>query len=154
MITDLLERGTDNAPAIIGSDTEPLRYGALRTHIESVVSTLNGYGLGSRDRVAIVLPNGPQMASAFVSIAAGATAAPLNPAYRADEFNFFLSDLRASALVLMAESDSPARNVAKAQAIPIIELEPDKDIAGFLRYVRKLWSLRKILPQRCQTTQP
>jgi len=130
MITDLLERGTDNAPAIIGSDTEALRYGALRTHIESVVSTLNGYGLGPRDRVAIVLPNGPQMASAFVSIAAGATAAPLNPAYRADEFNFFLSDLRASALVLMAESDSPARNVAKAQAIPIIELEPDKDIAG------------------------
>ena len=73
MITDLLERGTDNAPAIIGSDTEALRYGALRTHIESVVSTLNGYGLGSRDRVAIVLPNGPQMASAFVSIVVGVT---------------------------------------------------------------------------------
>ncbi len=52
-------------------------------------------GIGRGDRVAIVLPNGPEMAASFVAIAAGATTAPLNPAYKRDEFDFYLADLNA-----------------------------------------------------------
>src|SRR5687767_15175025 len=48
------------------------------------------------DRVAMVVPNGPEMASAFLSISSGATLAPLNPAYRAPEFDFYLLDLARS----------------------------------------------------------
>ena len=58
-------------------------------------AALNGMGIGRNDRVAIVLPNGPEMAAAFVAIACGATTAPLNPAYKADEFDFYLADLNA-----------------------------------------------------------
>ena len=43
---------------------------------------LNAIGIGRGDRVAIVLPNGPEMATAFLAVACGATTAPLNPAYR------------------------------------------------------------------------
>ena len=41
------------------------------------------------DGASIVLPNGPEMATAFVAISAGATSAPLNPAYRAEELEFY-----------------------------------------------------------------
>ena len=129
-IVNLLQRGAGHAPAIFAPDREPLQYGIFREHVTGVVAALNGCGLGRNDRVAIVLPNGPHMATAFVSVAAGATAAPLNPSYRAEEFSFFLQDLDARALILMANFESPARIVARERNIPIIELEPSKEIAG------------------------
>ncbi|OAD20909.1 AMP-dependent synthetase and ligase, partial [Candidatus Thiomargarita nelsonii] len=85
---------------------------------------LNTLGVGRNDRIAIVLPNCPEMAVAFLAVAAGATAAPLNPAYRADEFDFYLSDLKAKALIIQAGVFEPARTVARAHGIPIIELQP------------------------------
>ena len=63
----------------------PLTYGRLYRHIDDVVQTLHAMGVGRHDRVALVLPNGPEMAVAFLAVA-GATCAPLNPAYSADEF--------------------------------------------------------------------
>jgi acyl-coenzyme A synthetase/AMP-(fatty) acid ligase len=59
-----------------------------------------------------VLDNGPEAATTFLSVAAGATAAPLNPAYRADEYEFYLSDLRAKLLIVAQGKDSPSVDVA------------------------------------------
>jgi amino acid adenylation domain-containing protein len=64
------------------------------------------------------------MAVAFLSVAAGAICAPLNPAYRVNEFEFYLSDLRAKALIIQSKVDSAAVSVAQARGIPIIELAP------------------------------
>ena len=114
-VSSLLERGAADAPAILAPERPALSYGALRTLVGDTVRTLNALGIGRDDRVAIVLPNGPEMATAFVGIAAGATTAPLNPAYRADEFDFYLSDLGAKALVVEAGSTSPALEVARAR---------------------------------------
>ena len=61
------------------------------------------------------------MASAFVSIAQAAATAPLNPAYREDEFDFYLDDLKAKALVLASGEDGPARTVAARRGVPVIE---------------------------------
>ena len=74
--------------------------------------------------MAMVLPEGPEMAVAFITIAAGATCAPLNPAYRASEFDFHLADLHARALLVLSGSTSPAVAVAQARGIPILELTP------------------------------
>jgi acyl-CoA synthetase (AMP-forming)/AMP-acid ligase II/thioesterase domain-containing protein/acyl carrier protein len=110
------------AIAIAAPGRTPLTYGGLFAHVEDVIKTLNSMGVGRNDRVAIVLPNGPEMALAFVAVAAGATSAPLNPAYRQTEFDFYLSDLNAKALIVGSDMDSPARGVAQARDIPIIEL--------------------------------
>ena len=67
------------------------------------------------------------MATAFVGIAAAATAAPLNPAYRAEEFEFYLSDLSPRALVVERGSESPAREVAARLGIPVVELQPEPE---------------------------
>jgi len=83
-------------------------------------------GIGRNDRMAIVLGNGPHMASAFVTIAAGATTAPLNPAYRADEFEFYLNDLQAKTLLVELGVDSPASAVAQKLGVQIVELCPDQ----------------------------
>jgi len=118
----------DASPALLAPGrSPPLTHGGLRTLLQDTVGTLNGHGIGRGDRVAIVLPNGPEMAAAFLAIGAGAATAPLNPAYRADEFDFYLSDLEPRALVVEAGMDSPARAVADRRGIPIIELRPQPE---------------------------
>ena len=94
--TDLVGRiaaGADEAPAIAAPDREPLTYAGLKRQMREVVGQLGRLGIGVGDRVAMVLPNGPEMATAFVSVAAGASTAPLNPAYGAEELDFYLGDI-------------------------------------------------------------
>ena len=127
-IAQLLERGAKTAGAIAAPDGRvPLSYAKLLHLTRRTRDTLNAVGIGRDDRVAIVLPNGPEMAAAFISIAASATTAPLNPGYRADEFEFYLRDLKAKALVLEAGSESPAREIARKLTVPILELQPERD---------------------------
>ena len=101
-----------------------LSHGGLRALIERSVQQLNAWGMGRNDRVAIVLPNGPEMAACFLACACGVASAPLNPAYRADEFDFYLRDLQARALIVEEGSDSPAVAVAQALGVPVIRLQP------------------------------
>jgi acyl-CoA synthetase (AMP-forming)/AMP-acid ligase II len=126
----LLSSKSDKDIAIGALDRKSLTFGDLRSLAERTVSALNAVGIGRGDRVALVVPNGPEMAAAFVAIACGATTAPLNPAYRADEFDFYLSDLNAKALVIQQGMDSPARGAAAARGIPVIELTPLTDGAA------------------------
>lgn len=121
-IHELLADKPAEAIAFIGSGCPSLTYGGLRKHVENTVASLNRLGIWRNERVAIVLPNGTEMASAFVAIAAGATSAPLNPAYRADEFEFYLADLKAKALVVERGSASPAVGVAAKLKIPVLEI--------------------------------
>jgi oxalate---CoA ligase len=117
-----MSNGVDNAPAITAPGAVPLTYRGLRALVEEVIASLNSFGIGRNDRVAIMLPNGPNMATAFISIASGATAAPLNPSYKADEFEFYMSDLKAKALIVEEGSSSPAVEVAKKLGMKIIVL--------------------------------
>ena len=121
-VQELLAGSSGASPAIAAPGREPLNFDGLRRQVENTVNALNGFGIGRNDRVAIVLPNGPEMASAFVSVACAATAAPLNPAYRQPEHEFYLSDLSAKTLVVEAGSDSPARAAAASRGIPVLEL--------------------------------
>ena len=130
-IRDLIDAGFDDAPAIGAPGRPSLTYKDLRELARTTVADLNAMGIGRNDRVAIVLPNGPEMAASFVAIGCGATTAPLNPAYRAEEFEFYLSDLGAKALVILEGMESPAIEVAKARKIPIVILKPGSKAGTF-----------------------
>ncbi len=119
-------RRQPDRPALASLSGPPLTYQGLLTQINRTITTLNARGIGRGDRVALVLPQGPDLAAAFLSIAAGATCAPLNPAYRREEFEFYLADLRAKALIVTAGSDSPAVAAADAAGVNVIELEPSE----------------------------
>ena len=132
-ILELLEQGAAGDEAIGAPERQSLSYADLRRHVSATVGRVNELGAGRGDAVAIVLPNGPEMASAFVAIGAGATTAPLNPAYTRDEFKFYLSDLDARLLVVEAGSASPALDVASELGIPVatLHVEPDAPTGVF-----------------------
>ncbi len=123
----LLEEGDPASPAIAAPGRAYLDYAGLRDHVDRTVTALNEIGLGRGDRVGIVLPNGPEMASAFISIAAGTTTAPLNPNYRRKEYDFYLEDLAARALVVEAGSESEAVESARSLGIAVLELRVPED---------------------------
>ena len=115
----------------IGSPGMPWLSGpALKDLATSVRQTLAAAGIGRGDRVAIVLPNGPEMATAFLTVAATCCAAPLNPAYKADEFEFYLQDLQPAAILLAATETGPAKDVASRLDIPVLTLHPASGAAG------------------------
>ncbi|MCU0983660.1 MAG: acyl--CoA ligase [Acetobacteraceae bacterium] len=125
-VATLLETGSADAPAIRAPEGRAtLTHGALRTLAADTVKALNTRGIGRGDRVAIVLPNGPEMAACFLAVACGATTAPLNPAYREDEFAFYMEDVKAKALIAQKGVATPAREAAAKLGIPVIELVPD-----------------------------
>ena len=123
-LIDLLAVGADAAPAIAAPGREPLTHAGLRALVQATRERLNGLGIGRNDRVAIVLDNGPEMAACFVACACSVTSAPLNPAYRAEEFEFYLADLKAAALIVARGSASPAVAVAQRLGVRLVELEP------------------------------
>ena len=119
------ERAPD-AVAITAPGRSPLTYAQLLSQVENVKETLNTCGIGRNDRVVIVLDNGPEMAVAFMAIASCCTAVPLNPAYRAEEFKFYLSRLNASALVVNEGDQTGVKDLARQLGLVIIELVPDE----------------------------
>ena len=118
----LLRTGADDAIAIAAPGRAPLDSRGLRALVAATTASLNAAGIGRNDRVAIVLPNGPEMATCFLACACAATSAPLNPAYRADEFEFYLDDLQAKALIVEHASVSPAVEAARKLGVQVIEL--------------------------------
>ena len=126
-LTELLAGAPAGNVALAAPERAPLRHGELKDRIATAGAALNRFGIGRAERVAMVLPNGPEAAAAFLAVATCAIAAPLNPAYREDEFDFFLGDLKARALLIEAGMESPARAVAARRGIAIVELVPKRD---------------------------
>ena len=115
---------TPDAPALLAAGRMPLTYGRLRRHIEDVVQRLRTLGVGRQDRIALALPTGPEMAVAFLAVAAGAVCAPLHAASSTDELDAYLTDLDARALMVLAGTETPARAMAHMRGMQIIELSP------------------------------
>lgn len=118
----LVASGKGDDTAITAPGGQALTYDGLREQVRYTATRLNDLGVGRNDPVAIVLPNGPEMASAFISIGAAATTAPLNPGYRGEEYDFYLEDLQPKILVVTDDSDSPAVDSARKLGINVISL--------------------------------
>jgi oxalate---CoA ligase len=113
------------APALLAPGRSSLAYAALVELASGIAGGLRATGIGAESRVALLVENGPEAASAFLSIAQAAAVAPLNPAYRAQELAFYLKDLGAQAIVVSATLDTPARDVARARGIRVLDLHVD-----------------------------
>ena len=116
---DALDRAR---PALLGVDAPALSHAELRAHARYVARCLAAAGVRNEDRVAIVLPNGPEMAAAFLSVASVCAAAPLNPAYKEAELEFYFGDLAPRALLIDPALDSPAAELARKRGIQVLAL--------------------------------
>ena len=100
-LLDLLQAAADDQPALIAPGRPTLTYRQLRANVVALAEQLNRFGLGRADRIAIAIGNGPEMIISFLATAMCATAAPLNPKYKLDEYAFYYEDTRARALIAM-----------------------------------------------------
>ncbi len=121
VLSDLLTVGHSFHPALVAPEEGlVLTYTALRDQGEKLATTLQMLGLGRGDRIAMALPNGIEVITAFFGItAAAATAAPLNPAYTTEEFRFYLEDIEAKALIVPPGGGEHARLAAPAGTVLI-----------------------------------
>ena len=137
-IGDLVKQQADfhpNTMAIGAPGRSPLSYDDLHQQILETGENLHRLGVGRNDPVAIVLPNGPEMAVAFLSISSFATCAPLNPNYRQSEFEYYLRDLEVSAIIVQSDRENIVRDTALTLNIPLLELTPIYDRAAGLFYL-------------------
>src|SRR5262249_28440619 len=78
-LLELIEAGArqrGSSPALLAPDRPPLGYDALLQQIERVGASLAAMGVGRGQRVALALPNGPEMAVALLSAMSWASCAP------------------------------------------------------------------------------
>jgi acyl-CoA synthetase (AMP-forming)/AMP-acid ligase II len=102
---------------------EPLTYSELCAAIGEISGALRASGLGADGRVGLVLPNGAEMAVAFLAVASAMTCVPLNPAYREDDLAFAFADLGVGAVITMPEA-RPAIAAAARLGLAVIEMQP------------------------------
>lgn len=76
-----------DAPAIQAPGRSGLSYAGLLQQASELAAVLQSLGVTPSTRVAVVLPNGPEMATVFLGTAACAVCAPLNPAYQTAELD-------------------------------------------------------------------
>jgi acyl-CoA synthetase (AMP-forming)/AMP-acid ligase II len=118
-LLDLLDSGAPSHPAIVAPGGPVLTYDALRCQVRALAEQIRSMGIDRGDRVAIVLPNGIEAVVTFLAVAAAGTAAPLNPAYRAAEFEFYMDDTNAKALITRDKGGEEARSAAPASVLDI-----------------------------------
>jgi acyl-CoA synthetase (AMP-forming)/AMP-acid ligase II len=127
-LLDLIRAASaDKTAIILPEQNVRVTYGGLRSQVERLAESLAGAGIGRGDRVAMALPNGLPVIASFLAAATAGTAAPLNPAYKEDEFRFFLEDTNAKVLIVPPTGADEARRAA-GDRIPVLTI--DMDAAG------------------------
>ena len=127
IVRNIFENVKDENIALTSEISSKLSYKDLKLFINKISKQLAGNGLSNKDRAAIVLPNGPYMASSFLAISSYMSAAPLNPSYKSEEYEFYLKDLNPKIVLVEKNSDNPVVNVAKKLKIELCEINPEKD---------------------------
>ena len=118
-LIQVLENGEGSHPAIVSPDGPTLTYDDLRKQVAKLMDQLRGFGIQRTDRVGIVLPNGVEVIMAFLAVSGVATAAPLNAAYKPDEFEFYLDDTSARAVITGPNAGQEAVDAAPPGAMHI-----------------------------------
>ncbi len=132
--SDILSLLSTRAANVSGSnaleapDRPPVSYGTLFEEVTKIGEQLRAAGVSRTSRVALVFPNGPDMATALLGVSCAAIAAPLNPVNRYEEFVSYFSDIKVTFLLLLKGFESPARLAAHDQGLHILEWERENQI--------------------------
>jgi acyl-CoA synthetase (AMP-forming)/AMP-acid ligase II len=131
----LLAGGEAGHPALIVPDSgEVLTYTQVAARVEALAQRLAGLGVRRGDRVALALPNGPDVVLLLLAVTAlGAAAAPLNPAYTAAEYQFFLTDIAPRLMLIPASGAAAATTAAAATGITVLGVRPSGETSSGLR---------------------
>ena len=116
--------------AILSPGRSSLTYEALWDQVQAVVGALQSRAVSNSTRVAVVLPNGPEMAVAFLAVSSCATCVPLNPASSRAEFRFYFEDIGAQILIARSGDSGPGRSCAEEMGLKIIEINVEPSMCA------------------------
>jgi acyl-CoA synthetase (AMP-forming)/AMP-acid ligase II len=122
-LSGLLDAADARTAVVVPEQGIRVSYDSLRQQVLQMANSLAAVGIRRGDRVAIALPNGLPAIVSFLAASFSGTAAPLNLAYRYDEFCFFLEDTSARLLICPPDGAAEARHAAAEQGIPVISAE-------------------------------
>jgi acyl-CoA synthetase (AMP-forming)/AMP-acid ligase II len=103
-----------------------LTYGELRRQVQMCADALAAAGVKRGDRVGLALPNGIPNVVTFLAASMAATAAPLKPSYKEEEFRFYLEDTQARFLLLPPDGADDARRAA-GDTVTVLNVELDDE---------------------------
>jgi acyl-CoA synthetase (AMP-forming)/AMP-acid ligase II len=142
-LLNVLDAGQDDDLALVIPGGIRLTYRRLREEVWRGAEALAARGIRRGDRVGLVYPNSAEAIVLFLAAATAGTAAPLNPGYKVDEFQFFLQDTRARALLV-----PPGQGAGARLALPdgAVVVEAAFDEHGALRFPAGPASGREVEP--------
>ncbi|MFI5047341.1 MAG: AMP-binding protein [Acidimicrobiia bacterium] len=133
-LLDLLQGQAGEGPdrlAIMAGDRRAVSYAELLELVLATRNRLRAVGVADGECVAIALPNGADLAVAFLGAASIGACAPIAPDRPRMQHEQDLNALGASALIVATGHDTPARDAAAALGIPVIELDGDERAGSF-----------------------
>jgi long-chain acyl-CoA synthetase len=126
----LLERNLERYPERVAvryldyetaAEVASLSYAALASRARALAKNLRRLGVGRGGRVALCLPNSPELIIGFYGTwLAGATVVSLNPTAKASELSQQLGDASPALLIAAGGSAETAAPVAAAMSLPLV----------------------------------
>ncbi len=143
-LQDLLDRSVEKFPkriAIIFSGAK-LSYQKLGELSKRFAASLQEFGIGKGEKVAIMLPNLPQTIIAFYGVTRlGAIVVPINPLYTEREIEFQLEDSGANTIIVL---DALYPKIANLQSKNVIVVRAEEYLPRVLSLLYSLKKERKV----------
>jgi acyl-CoA synthetase (AMP-forming)/AMP-acid ligase II len=150
--TNLLELlpSSSNAAIIepLSLEKKPLTHGKLKQFVFEEFD-LTQFGIPTGSRVAVLLPNGAELAVAIISVISRWCAAPINPTNTWQEIKAELESTKAIAMIILAgaTSNEAALQAAKALGTGVFVITPDSSVSGLFR-------ISQLIPMTIPTPEP
>src|SRR6188472_613588 len=114
-----------NTAIIVPEQNLKISYAALRENVNALAQSLAAAGVQRGDRIGMAMPNGLACVVSFLASAMAGTSAPLNPAYKDEEFQFYLDDTNAKVILLPPDGLPDARSAARAKNVRVLVVDTD-----------------------------
>jgi acyl-CoA synthetase (AMP-forming)/AMP-acid ligase II len=122
-LLDVLHFADSDTAVVVPELGIRITYDSLRQQVLEMANALASAGIRRGDAIAIALPNGLPAIVSFLAASIAGTAAPLNPAYPYEEFQFFLGDTDARVLLCPSVGAELVRAAADDRKIPVYSVE-------------------------------
>jgi oxalate---CoA ligase len=117
--------------ALLAPGRDAVTHARLLALLNETERQLRALHVRPGDPVATVLPNGPDLAMAFLALSAACACAPLDPGLTRPDFERRLEGLGARALLVGDAAPAAAVDAARRVGVPILRIRPRREAGAF-----------------------
>ena len=118
ILPNILESGKDSDTAISIPNKEKISYKKLKILVDELSKKITSFGTQNEKPIIIVLKNNAEFMISFLAVTkTNSIAAPLNPDFTEEEFNFYLDDINPS--LIITTDGHPVISQANAKDVPV-----------------------------------